>query len=1266
MAEHEDSGPAYRWVKITDQGAFAPRDGAGALVFKNRMWLLGGWSPRAKGDKEHFPRTCNNEVWSSRDGASWRLEKANSFIDDSFDPTKDWEGRHTAGYVVFRDRMWIVGGDTGQGHYQNDVWASADGKRWECVTFDAPWGPRVLHYTVAFKGRIWVMGGQTLPQFAPEEERFYDDVWSSADGRHWEKMDVTQPAWPQRGMIGGSVVFKDRMWILGGGTYDTPNLPSRLFFNDVWSSSDGVRWERHLEHAPWSPRQYHDVAVFDGKMWVLEGAHFDSSKPMQEWGKPDPNRNDVWYSDDGIHWHELLDTPWKPRHAASVFTHDFGLWVVAGNNKGRDVWNDVWKLERAWRTKPVAKDMSAVSNSGPALERNIARLHASQPGADRAMAWRSCGSSLAIPALNDGDTTQAAALPRDMPGVGIEWPIQHVVDGAALFLSGAADTALQPAVEFHDGVQWTPVVTDLRGNYDADTQCWRYTFEPIATRSLRIRLPRSAPPPTEIEVYRYIPAGPTVWPDRLVRDNQLEKEILASGREPSYETLAACALSMSPAHAVLGLKDHPREIGVTWDGRLVSPKFDPQEPLHPQNTDYKGTHYGRGHYSLSFMFGDRQATLADYRETVTRTLIDGWRPGTVVAGRIDDLAVRQTAFMGFADSGRTRPALFVRMEVTNLADKRMTTSVIAQLLTKSADVLRVTDGCLADDNWLALVPSDPPRDAGLPNSLRFDLDLAPGQTRAVTVVQPHGQTPLDDAGIYRSVRFDAALVMFKCYWDEILAPAMTLDLPEARTVNLYKAVLAQIFLNADGDIMPYGSEPSTYAGNLYGIEEGYAMMALAFAGFGADAQRYMSASYLDAEYLKKAPEYKLFTHRHQQNRNGLSPSYAVSAYRFTRDKDWIGKHLPLLRRCADWTIENRHKTMVSEKGEKPLHWGLLPAWSYGGDLSDLQCYALYANFACWKGLSDTAWILEELGDRDAARRYREEAADYRACLDRAVEGAFLANHKPPCLPLQLYATEPNPKGINFDFYNCMAPILLGVPAFEHGGRHERFVTDYLEQTNRLFCLMPRLRDGVGAGGLDGIYGMGNVLSKLRQGKTAEFLLAFYGYQAFNMERETFVSRETNVVYASDLHVRSCYEEPDTSDPLPCASAVVLHYLRHMLVTEELDGPGGFSGNLLLLFGTPRAWFRDGGKIAFSNVPTHFGKMSCTVISDLSRDRIRTHILPPSRNAWKTIVLHLRHPDSLPIQRVTVNGEPWKDVDAGRDLIRLGPGSDIYLVEAVYE
>jgi hypothetical protein len=318
----------YEWRQVSAKADFSPRDGAGAIVFDGRMWLIGGWRPKnGGGGFPPFPRVCTNEVWRSVNGKDWELCKPNTFLDASFDSAADWEGRHTAGYVVHNNRMWIVGGDPIQGHYQSDVWSSGDGVKWKNETAGkpVPWGPRALHTTIAFKDWIWVIGGQTTPQFAAADEKFYRDVWRSKDGVEWEQVKPREPFWPQRGMIGGTAVLHGRLWLLGGGTYDTPQTPTRKFFNDVWSTADGITWQQHVDHAPWAARQYHDVAVFDDRLWVLEG--FSGA-----------NRNDVWYSSDGVNWYELPNTPWKPRHAASVFVHDGSLWMVTGNNLESDVW----------------------------------------------------------------------------------------------------------------------------------------------------------------------------------------------------------------------------------------------------------------------------------------------------------------------------------------------------------------------------------------------------------------------------------------------------------------------------------------------------------------------------------------------------------------------------------------------------------------------------------------------------------------------------------------------------------------------------------------------------------------------------------------------------------------------------------------------------------------------------------------------------------------------------------------------------------------
>jgi hypothetical protein len=873
------------------------------------------------------------------------------------------------------------------------------------------------------------------------------------------------------------------------------------------------------------------------------------------------------------------------------------------------------------------------------FERNLARLDETQPGAAAALAYLEAGATADCPALADG-RLDAAAWPEGAVAAGVQWPIQHVLDGADLHFTHRATPAAAAGLraEYFDGRRW---VRDIRPEDTicrADARLVKVLFRPVATTGFRVlgtdgasrELLRGL---TELEVNRYVPATPSTWPAHLTDRPGLGEERLAAIGEPAYEALASQTLSMIPAHALLGLKDLTGEIGVAWDGTVVAAQ--------------------RFHVAV----GKERLTLARYRDTVTRKLIDGWRPGVITSGRMEDLALRQTAFVFYSDRERTRPALFLRVDVTNLGP-----APFEDTLTVRCGHGQVSGSALVHNGQIVLAAAQPPQAGAEVGEMRVPLSIPPGDTAFVDFAAPHTvSVPVAETAAYPTVGFDAALAGFRAYWDDLLAPAMQLKVPEDRVNRMYRAVLTQLFINADGDIMPYGSAPSVYDGNLYGVEESFAMLALAYWGYFADAQRYMDATYLTPEFLKKVPDYKVYADRHQQYRNGLQPHYATTLFRFCRDRGWIEKHLQLMRDCAEWTMAQRRTTMQEEGGEKPLHWGMLPKWSYGGDIAGLQCYALYANFACWRGLRDTAWLLAQLGDTEASGRYATEADVYRGVLDRAVEGNYQPDHKPPFLPLQLYATEP----VGDDYHQLFAGILLDLLPFTPGGEQERMVTDFLEQNNLLFCGLPRFRRDVGAGGLDGLYGLGYVLSRLHQGRTREFLLGFYGFLAYNLERDTFASRETNLLYASDLHVRSAYKVPDMSDPIPCSSAVALHYLRHMLLTEEVGEGGMPSGDLRLLAGVPRAWLADGERIEVAAAPTQFGEMSMQVRSEVAGGRITATITPPGRDPWREIHLRLPHPEGARLKGVSVNGADWDRFDPAGEIIALTPAAGRFEIVARY-
>src|SRR5262249_57318117 len=93
-----------------------------------------------------------------------------------------------------------------------DVGSPADGKTWALVTSDAPWRHSDLPMTLAFDNRMWIMGGWYNGRLAGHEAG--NQVWASADGARWEQV-TPKAGWSPR-LAAGAVVFLGRMGMLGG------------------------------------------------------------------------------------------------------------------------------------------------------------------------------------------------------------------------------------------------------------------------------------------------------------------------------------------------------------------------------------------------------------------------------------------------------------------------------------------------------------------------------------------------------------------------------------------------------------------------------------------------------------------------------------------------------------------------------------------------------------------------------------------------------------------------------------------------------------------------------------------------------------------------------------------------------------------------------------------------------------------------------------------------------------------------------------------
>ena len=305
--------PQPAWVRVTEKAGWTARDSQGELVYKNRLWLFGGWM----NSFEAPPR----DVWSSADGKKWTQVTAKA----------PWIHSDLSMSLTFKNRMWFMGGwYNGRlpGHSaSNQVWSSTDGKVWTRATKAAGWTPRLAAALVEFKGRMWMLGG-TENYYFGNKKSLKNDVWSSPDGKTWTRA-TDNAGWTPRAYH-QAAVLGDRMFVFGGGNY----VPEYEAFNDVWSSTDGVHWTRVTEKTPWHPRLWFTSVVYRNRMWVLGGW---SNNPSKNWG-------DAWYSKDGKTWTEYkTSTTWKARHEHSAYVLGGKLWIAGGH--ARPLSSEVWSLE---------------------------------------------------------------------------------------------------------------------------------------------------------------------------------------------------------------------------------------------------------------------------------------------------------------------------------------------------------------------------------------------------------------------------------------------------------------------------------------------------------------------------------------------------------------------------------------------------------------------------------------------------------------------------------------------------------------------------------------------------------------------------------------------------------------------------------------------------------------------------------------------------------------------------------------------------------
>ncbi|GLS83009.1 hypothetical protein [Paraferrimonas haliotis] len=274
----------------------------------------------------------------------WWFTPASVFQDWIWQPqtlAADWQARAGLQVVEKRGAFYLMGGRTpvesaifGDSIIHGDVWKSTDkGVSWRQIleTDDSQHWPARAYFQALQRGsRMYILGGQNFkvipnncPPFVPEcppfvsQSDFFNDVWSSRDGVNWKQL-TANAGWTERAGL-SAAVHRGALYVAGGSRNDDSAVVAgpqpREYFNDVWKSYNGRDWKQVTDNAPWAARAGGVLVSKGGYLYMIGGEDGFTCEPLP-FCTP-PYFNDVWRSKNGKDWQQMTASaawPARPGH----------------------------------------------------------------------------------------------------------------------------------------------------------------------------------------------------------------------------------------------------------------------------------------------------------------------------------------------------------------------------------------------------------------------------------------------------------------------------------------------------------------------------------------------------------------------------------------------------------------------------------------------------------------------------------------------------------------------------------------------------------------------------------------------------------------------------------------------------------------------------------------------------------------------------------------------------------------------------------------
>jgi hypothetical protein len=568
--------------------------------------------------------------------------------------------------------------------------------------------------------------------------------------------------------------------------------------------------------------------------------------------------------------------------------------------------------------------------------------------------------------------------------------------------------------------------------------------------------------------------------------------------------------------------------------------------------------------------------------------------------------------------------------------------------------------------------------------IHAEIPLGPGGEQTVFVELPFIlRLSADERTRLAQLNYDEERVRVVNYWREVTARAVPFDVPEARFVSFARAVIAHIRISATKDPKSglYMVPAASYGYQVYANEAAFQCVMLDALG-----NHQMAAEYL--ETLVRLQGSKRFDGTFTGDQRDVYHGARVAAdydytasqynldhgtvlwalgehYFFTRDKAWLRRVAPGMKRAADWVVEQRKLTRLLDGDERIPEYGLLPA----GHLEDNDDWGHWfsVNAFAAAGMKRLAQALSDIEDPRAGH-YGEEAASYTRDLREAV---LRASRLAPVIRLRDNTYVPYVPTRPYQRIRLFGPIRVAyysryprkvLPTYRLSATREVLYGPMILLSMDIFHASEPLANWVLDDWEDNAT-MSSSLGLFVHGWVDDQYWFSRGGMVFqaNLQNPLLVYLRRNEIPAAIRNLYndfvSCYyfdvnvftEEyrqwRSPSGPfykIP-DEAKFVNRLRDALVREDND-------TLWLAAGVPRRWLAPGEKIELGDAPTYFGPVSYRIAG--TAEGVVASVELPTRNPYAHAWLVVRAPGGKRIRSVEIDGNPWQEFDSTLERIRL--------------